>query len=192
MAGLGVGTSGSTLRFERRLCRNGSRTLMRSPLGVGFERAPTVFIKCVGQGNAPMTADRSAGNICVLSHWSPSVRREFLPMVAHRSRRGRAPHPPSTKAAEAILQLRQADQYRATPQKALHHQTDGAAPANDCEGTATRYACPVRARPGRTPRRWPCPCRSTCTRPNGRRRPRGPPAWRARRTARRAWCCVRR
>ena len=51
---------------------------------------------------------------------------------------------------------------------------------------------PARHSPDRTPRRWPCPCRSTCTRPDDRRTPRRPPAWRAPRTARTARSCARR
>lgn len=42
---------------------------------------------------------------------------------------------------------------------------------------------PARCGRARRPRRWPCPCRSTCSRPDDRRRPRRPPAPPAPRTA---------
>ena len=51
---------------------------------------------------------------------------------------------------------------------------------------------PARHSPDRTLRRWLCPYRSTCTRPDGRRTPRRPPAWRAPRTAHTARSCAHR
>ena len=51
---------------------------------------------------------------------------------------------------------------------------------------------PTRLSPGRTPQQWPCPCRSTCSRPDGRRTPRRLPLRQAPRTPRKASCCARR
>ena len=45
---------------------------------------------------------------------------------------------------------------------------------------------PARLSPSRTPQRWPCPCRSTWSRPDGRRTPRRLPLRQAPRTPRRA------
>lgn len=51
---------------------------------------------------------------------------------------------------------------------------------------------PARLSPSRTPQRWPCPCRSTCNRPDGRQTPRRLPLRQAPRTPRKASCCARR
>lgn len=49
--------------------------------------------------------------------------------------------------------------------------------------TPPRAPRPARCGRARRPRRWPCPCRSTCSRPGDRQRLRRPPAPPAPRTA---------
>ena len=106
--------------------------------------------------------------------------------------------PPNGRAASNHVQLRralwQAAQDRRTLQARtpLHPARKGGPQRRLSGPTPPSGQRPTRLSPGRTPQRWPCPCRSTCSRPDGRRTPRRLPLRQAPRTPRKASCCARR